>query len=68
MTGFNLYRLYRRAGNGPRTSLHMALGLLWRDLCASMAKPIPPRPLADPQRRERLDRRADVEHRARQRL
>lgn len=30
MTGFRLYQLYRRAGNGPCTSLRMAVGLLWR--------------------------------------
>lgn len=69
MTGFNLYRLYRRAGNGPRNSLRMAAGLLWRDLLANFA----PRYLRganppDTKRRERLDRRADVERRARQRL
>ncbi|GKT16994.1 hypothetical protein AVHY2522_13675 [Acidovorax sp. SUPP2522] len=30
MNGFRLYQLYRRAGNGPRNSLRMAVGLLWR--------------------------------------
>lgn len=67
MTGFNLYRLYRRAGNGPSAALRMAIGLLWRDLCDSLAKP-QARPPVDLQRCERLDSRAEVERRARQRL
>ncbi|MBV7428077.1 MULTISPECIES: hypothetical protein [unclassified Acidovorax] len=69
MTGFNLYRLYRRAGNAPRTSLRMAITLLWRDLRTNIATgrfPVAKAP--DPQRRPRLDHRADVERRARQRL
>jgi hypothetical protein len=67
MTGFNLYRLYRRAGNAPRNSLRMAIALLWRDFLSSQAMPSPTPP-ADPHRRARLDRRAHVERRARQRL
>ena len=67
MTGLNLYRLYRRAGNGPRNSLRMAIALLWRDFLSRLAVPSPTPP-ADPHRRARLDRRADVERRARQRL
>lgn len=61
MTGFNLYRLYRRAGNAPRNSLRMAVALLWHDFLSSLALHSPTTP-ADPHRR------ADVERRARQRL
>ena len=67
MTGFNLYRLYRRAGNAPLNSLRMAIALLWHDFLSSSTLPSL-NPPADPRRRERLDRRADVERRARQRL
>ncbi len=63
MTGFNLYRLYRRAGNSPFAALRLAGSLLWSDLRASLITPP-----VDRQRRERLDKRAEVERRARQRL
>ena len=55
MSWLRLYGLYRRAGNGPAAALRMTVSLLWRNHKTA-------------RRRRHLDRRADVERRARQRL
>lgn len=64
-----LAAMRRRAGASHLTALRWASGLLWRDLCTSfvtISQRVANAP--DQHRRERLDRRADVERRARQRL
>ena len=50
-----LAAMRRRAGGGVFLSLHWAAGLLWRDHQIN-------------QRRQHIERRADVERRERQRL
>ena len=64
---FRLARMRRSAGASRLQAIRWAFGLLWRDFLSSFAAPSPIQP-ADPRRRARLDRRADVERRARQRL
>lgn len=64
-----LAAMRRRAGASHLTALHWAAGLLWRDFRTSFVSSferLTNEP--DPHRRERLNRRADVERRARQRL
>lgn len=64
-----LAAMRRRAGASHLTALRWAAGLLWHDLCTNFATgrfPVAKAP--DPRRRERMDHRADVERRARQRL
>lgn len=63
-----LARMRRSAGASRLQSIRWAAGLLWRDFLTSLDSPSYPTPPADPHRRERLDRRADIERRARQRL
>lgn len=55
MFWLRLFGLYRRAGNGPAAALRLTVSLLWRNHKTA-------------RRRSNLDRRADVERRARQRL
>ena len=55
MSWLRLFGLYRRAGNGPAAALRLTVSLLWRDHQIS-------------RRRHHIERRADVERRARQRL
>lgn len=66
---FRLARMRRSAGATRMQALRWAAGLLWRDFRTSFVSSferLTNEP--DPHRRERLDRRSDVERRARQRL
>ena len=63
-----LARMRRSAGATPTQAACWAAGLLWRDFLATLAAPTSPIPPADPHRRARLERRAEVERAARQRL
>ena len=55
MSWLRLYGLYRRAGNGPAAALRLTVSLLWRNHKTAS-------------RRHHLDRRAEVERAARERL
>lgn len=55
MSWFRLFQLYRRAGNSPAAALRLTTSLLWRNQLSA-------------RRRDRIDRRAEVERSARQQL
>lgn len=65
---FRQVRMRRSTGASGLQAFRWAAGLLWRDFLGSLQAPAPSTPPTDPRRRARLDRRADVERRARQRL